>query len=64
MSAARLYDVSCLVCSTLTEKFGKHGLVKGKPTVWSLAAPVRMDDGMDEGQAPKKKQELIDDPML
>ena len=30
----------------------------------SLAAPVRMDDGMDEGQAPKKKQEAIDGPVL
>ena len=31
----------------------------------SLAAPVRMDDGMDEGKAaPKKKQEVIDGPVL
>ncbi|KAM5571239.1 ABC transporter F family member 3 [Rosa sericea] len=58
------FDECRSVCSTLTEKFGKHGLVKAKPTVRSLAAPVRMDDGMDEGQAPKKKQELIDGPVL
>ncbi|PRQ37451.1 hypothetical protein RchiOBHm_Chr4g0402741 [Rosa chinensis] len=30
----------------------------------SLVAPVRMDDGMDEGHAPKKKHELIDSPVL
>ncbi|PRQ16631.1 putative adenosinetriphosphatase [Rosa chinensis] len=58
------FDECRSVCSTLTEKFGKHGLVKTKPTVRSLAAPVRMDDGMDEGEAPKKKQELIDGPVL
>ncbi|KAL6175262.1 hypothetical protein ACLB2K_051904 [Fragaria x ananassa] len=58
------FDECRSVCSTLTEKFGKHGLVKAKPTVRSLAAPVRMDDGMDEGQAPKKKQEVIDGPVL
>ncbi|KAL2902941.1 ABC transporter F family member 3 [Bienertia sinuspersici] len=34
------------VCSVLCDKFGKHGLVKPKPTVRSLAAPVRMFDGM------------------
>ncbi|KAL6177824.1 hypothetical protein ACLB2K_049346 [Fragaria x ananassa] len=58
------FDECRSVCSTLAEKFGKHGLVKAKPTVRSLAAPVRMDDGMDEGQAPKKKQEAIDGPVL
>lgn len=52
-----------LVCSKLSEKFGKHGLVKAKPTVRSLAAPVRMFDGMDE-EAPKKKPEVIDGPLL
>ncbi|XP_068305427.1 ABC transporter F family member 3-like [Pyrus communis] len=52
------------VCSTITEKFGKHGLVKAKPTVRSLSAPVRMDDGMNEKVAPKKKVELIDGPVL
>lgn len=39
-------------------------MVKAKPTVRSLAAPVRMDDGMDEGEAPKKKPEVIDGPVL
>ncbi|EXC14449.1 ABC transporter F family member 3 [Morus notabilis] len=52
------------VCSTLSEKFGKHGLVKIKPTVRSLATPFRMDDGMDEEQAPKKKAEVFDGPVL
>ncbi|XP_021816509.1 ABC transporter F family member 3 isoform X1 [Prunus avium] len=52
------------VCSIISEKFGKHGLVKAKPTVRSLAAPVRMDDGMDEGEAPKKKVEAVDGPLL
>ncbi|CAL9030493.1 unnamed protein product [Prunus brigantina] len=52
------------VCSIISEKFGKHGLVKAKPTVRSLAAPVRMDDGMDEGEAPKKKVEVVDGPLL
>lgn len=52
------------VCSTLCDKFGKHGLVKPKPTVRSLAAPVRMFDGMDDEEAPKKKVEEIDGPLL
>ncbi|XP_062074678.1 ABC transporter F family member 3 [Humulus lupulus] len=52
------------VCSTLSEKFGKHGLVKPKPTMRSLATPFRMDDGMDEEQAPKKKPEVFDGPLL
>ncbi|CAN6713288.1 hypothetical protein ACFX13_039155 [Malus domestica] len=52
------------VCSIITEKFGKHGLVKAKPTVRSLSAPVRMDDGMNEKVAPKKKVEVIDGPVL
>ncbi|KAL1340259.1 hypothetical protein HN51_026670 [Arachis hypogaea] len=52
------------VCSKLTDKFGKHGLVKAKPTVRSLAAPFRMNEGMDEGQAKKKKPEPVDGPLL
>ncbi|KAM7279333.1 hypothetical protein ACFE04_006467 [Oxalis oulophora] len=51
------------VCSKLSEKFGKHGLVKPKPTVRSLLAPLRMNDGMDE-EVVKKKPELIDGPVL
>ncbi|KAL6501527.1 ATP-binding cassette sub- F member 3 [Orobanche gracilis] len=52
------------VCSKLSEKFGKHGLVKEKPTVRSLLAPLRMFDGMDEKEAPKKKPEPVDGPLL
>ncbi|XP_075638138.1 ABC transporter F family member 3 [Castanea sativa] len=52
------------VCSTLCEKFGKHGLVKDKPVMRSLAAPLRMNDGMDEEEAPKKKPEPIEGPVL
>ncbi|KAI4315559.1 hypothetical protein L6164_028355 [Bauhinia variegata] len=52
------------VCSILSEKFGKHGLVKAKPTVRSLAAPFRMNEGMDDEETPKKKPEAIDGPML
>lgn len=52
------------VCSKLSEKFGKHGLVKVKPAVRSLLAPVRMYDGMDEEIAPKKKPEPVDGPLL
>lgn len=52
------------VCSTLCDKFGKHGLFKPKPTVRSLAAPFRMFDGMDEDKAPTKKVEEIDGPLL
>ncbi|XP_039010954.1 ABC transporter F family member 3-like [Hibiscus syriacus] len=51
------------VCSILTEKFGKHGLVKPKPTVRSLATPFRMNEGMEE-EAPKKKPEPVDGPLL
>ncbi|KAG8382542.1 hypothetical protein BUALT_Bualt05G0088200 [Buddleja alternifolia] len=52
------------VCSKLSEKFGKHGLVKEKPTVRSLLTPLRMFDGMDEEVAPKKKPEPVDGPLL
>ncbi|OWM85192.1 hypothetical protein CDL15_Pgr027979 [Punica granatum] len=58
------FEESRLVCSKITERFGKHGLVKVKPTVRSLATPFRMDDGMDEEVAPKKKQEVFDGPLL
>ncbi|KAH6786150.1 hypothetical protein C2S51_038605, partial [Perilla frutescens var. frutescens] len=51
-------------CSKLSEKFGKHGLVKEKPAVRSLLAPLRMYDGMDEEVAPKKKPEPVDGPLL
>ncbi|KAG2394323.1 ABC transporter F family member 3 [Vigna angularis] len=52
------------VCSTLCDKFGKHGLVKAKPAVRSLAAPFRMNEGLDDVQAPKKKPEPVDGPLL
>ncbi|XP_047325881.1 ABC transporter F family member 3 [Impatiens glandulifera] len=52
------------VCSKLSEKFGKHGLIKPKPTVRSLAAPVRMFDGMDDEVVTKKKPEPVDGPLL
>lgn len=45
------------------ERFGKHGLVKEKPAMRSLATPLRMFDGMDE-EAPKKKEEVVDGPIL
>uniref|UniRef100_A0A2P2LQS3 Uncharacterized protein MANES_02G005700 n=1 Tax=Rhizophora mucronata TaxID=61149 RepID=A0A2P2LQS3_RHIMU len=51
------------VCNKLSERFGKHGLVKAKPTVRSLMTPFRMNEGMDE-EVPKKKQEVIDGPVL
>ncbi|KAG9441060.1 hypothetical protein H6P81_016914 [Aristolochia fimbriata] len=67
-----LVDAGCVnddaegrsVCSILSEKFGKHGLVKIKPTVRSLATPLRMFDGMDEDEAPKKQPEPVDGPLL
>lgn len=59
------YSECRLVCSRLSEKFGKHGLVKEKPTVRSLSTPLRMYDGMDEEEeAPKKKPEPVDGPLL
>ncbi|KAK4784768.1 hypothetical protein SAY86_019136 [Trapa natans] len=58
------FEESRLACSKITERFGKHGLVKAKPTVRSLATPFRMDDGMDEEVAPKKKQEPVEGPLL
>ncbi|KAA0042678.1 ABC transporter F family member 3 [Cucumis melo var. makuwa] len=51
-------------CSKISEKFGKHGLVKTKPTVRSLVTPMRMNEGMDEEEVPKKKPEVIDGPVL
>lgn len=38
--------------------------MKPKPAVRSLVAPFRMNEGMDEGQAPKKKPEPVDGPLL
>lgn len=52
------------VCSKLSDKFGKHGLVKPREAVRSLATPLRMFDGMDEEEAPKKQPELLDGPLL
>ncbi|WCJ26568.1 ATP-binding cassette sub-family F member 3 [Euphorbia peplus] len=57
------FDECHLVCSKLSERFGKHGLVKDKPTVRSLTTPLRMDDGMEE-EVKKKKPEVIDGPLL
>ncbi|GER43675.1 ABC transporter F family member 3 [Striga asiatica] len=57
------YSECRTVCSKLSEKFGKH-VVKEKPTVRSLLAPLRMFDGMDEEEAPKKKPEPVDGPLL
>lgn len=48
----------------MSEKFGKHGLVKAKPTVRSLATPFRMNEGMDEEEVPKKKPEVMEGPVL
>ncbi|KAG0454120.1 hypothetical protein HPP92_025424 [Vanilla planifolia] len=53
-----------LVCSKLSEKFGKHGLVKPKQAVRSLATPVRMYEGMDEEITPRKQVEVQDGPIL
>nr|XP_043629983.1 ABC transporter F family member 3 [Erigeron canadensis] len=52
------------VCGRLSEKFGKHGLIKIKPAVRSLATPFRMNEGMEEVKAPKKKPEPVDGPLL
>ena len=38
-------------------------MVKPKPTVRSLATPFRMNEGMEE-EAPKKKPEPVDGPLL
>ncbi|CAA0825450.1 ABC transporter F family member 3 [Striga hermonthica] len=57
------YSECRTVCSKISEKFGKH-VVKEKPTVRSLLAPLRMFDGMDEEEAPKKKPEPVDGPLL
>ncbi|CAI0441754.1 unnamed protein product [Linum tenue] len=53
-----------LVCSKLCEKLGKHGLAKPKPAVRSLTTPFRMNEGMEEEAAPKKKPEPVDGPLL
>ncbi|XP_072993788.1 ABC transporter F family member 3, partial [Typha latifolia] len=52
------------ICRKLSEKFGKHGLVKPKQAVRSLATPLRMFDGMDEEETPKKQTEVLDGPIL
>ncbi|KAJ3695225.1 hypothetical protein LUZ60_000602 [Juncus effusus] len=58
-----LLDAGCVddssdcrsVCKKLSDKFGTHGLIKPKQAVRSLAAPVRMYDGLDEEEAAPKK---------
>ncbi|XP_022145934.1 ABC transporter F family member 3 [Momordica charantia] len=52
------------VCIKISEKFGKHGMVKTKPTMRSLVTPLRMNEGMDEVEVPKKKPEVTDGPVL
>lgn len=52
------------VCSKLSEKFGKHESVKPKQAMRSLATPLRMYDGMDEEEAPKKKEDIFEGPLL
>lgn len=39
-------------------------MVKPKLAVRSLATPLRMNDGMDADETPKKQQEVLDGPML
>ncbi|GKB62239.1 hypothetical protein Tco_0918425, partial [Tanacetum coccineum] len=48
----------------MSEKFGKHGLIKIEPAVRSLATPFRMNEGMDEVKVVKKKPEPVDGPLL
>lgn len=38
--------------------------MKTKPAVRSLAAPLRMFDGMDEDETPKKQVEVLEGPVL
>ncbi|KAF6136188.1 hypothetical protein GIB67_001597 [Kingdonia uniflora] len=52
------------VCGKLSEKFGKHGLVKPKQAVRSLAAPMRMNEGMEDEETPKKQPEVFEGPVL
>lgn len=39
-------------------------MVKPKPGVRSLTTPLRMFDGMDDEEAPKKQVEVLDGPVL
>lgn len=39
-------------------------MIKEKPAVRSLATPFRMNEGMEEVKAPKKKPEPVDGPLL
>lgn len=57
--------ISLQICRTLAAKFGKYGLARPKQAVRSLATPLRMFDGMDEDEPPKKKtEELFEGPFL
>lgn len=58
------FDECHNVCGRLSDKFGKHGLIKIKPAVRSLATPFRMNEGMDEVKVVKKKPEPVDGPLL
>lgn len=59
------YSECASICRTLAAKFGKYGLARPKQAVRSLATPLRMFDGMDEDEPPKKKtEELFEGPFL
>ncbi|KAM0852648.1 hypothetical protein ACQ4PT_051617 [Festuca glaucescens] len=66
IDARCVYDWEhCLeVCAKLCEKLGIHGIVKPKQAVRSLAAPLRMNAGMEEEKAPKKTEYIFDPPPL
>ncbi|KAM0852654.1 hypothetical protein ACQ4PT_051619 [Festuca glaucescens] len=66
IDARSVYDREhCLeVCAKLCEKLGSHGIVKPKQAVRSLAAPLRMNAGMEEEKAPKKTEYIFDAPPL
>ncbi|KAM0823417.1 hypothetical protein ACQ4PT_070886 [Festuca glaucescens] len=66
IDARCVYDREhCLeVCAKLCEKLGSHGIVKPKQAVRSLAAPLRMNAGMEEEKAPKKTEYIFDAPPL
>ncbi|XP_039133293.1 uncharacterized protein LOC120270360 [Dioscorea cayenensis subsp. rotundata] len=58
------YEEGRLVCCKISEKFGKHGLVKPKEAMRSLGTSLWMFDVMDDGEPVKKKVELLDGPVL
>jgi ATP-binding cassette subfamily F protein 3 len=52
------------VCAELAERFGARGGDKTQEGFWKMAAPVRMSDGLTEGDTISKSEEIQAPPQI